>query len=205
MVPSVPLRLCVSKESHRTISPSMRGRLETRRHRDHKANSLPSSPIPPSGTIVWRRVATTMRSNLNEWFPPCLCASVFQKRVTEPSVLLCAVVWKHGGTEFTEQTANHLVPFHRLAKSGYDSGEEWLRRCVVTVMNGSPPYFCASVPLRLCVSNPPQKPTHLRFVYIDYPLFASYRTAFLPHRRNSQRCKPAAVLSKSQVRQAFVR
>ncbi len=174
---------------------------------------------------------------------------MFQKRVTEPSVHLCAVVWKHGDTEFTKQTAYHLVPFHRLAPS---SGEEWLQRCVVTVMNGSPPCLCASVfqkrvtehqsfdarsfgnteaqssqskqptiqshstvwrrvatrmrsnrnewfpsvPLCLCVSNPTQKPTHLRFVYIDYPLFASPRTAFLPHRRNSQRCKPAAVFSK---------
>jgi hypothetical protein len=118
---SVPLRLCVSKESHRTISPSMRGRLETRRHRVHKANSLPSSPIPPSGTTVWRRVVTTICSNRDEWFPLRLRASVF---------------------------------------------------------------------------HPPQKPTHLRFVYIDYPLFASPRTAFLPHRRNSQRCKPAAVFSK---------
>jgi hypothetical protein len=72
-----------------------------------------------------------MRSNRDEWFPsvplrlrasapPCLCASVFQKRVTEQSVLLCAVVWKHGDTEITKQTAYHLVPFHRLAKSGYD-------------------------------------------------------------------------------------
>jgi hypothetical protein len=156
MVPSVPLRLCVSKESHRTIRPSMRGRLETRRHRDHKANSLPSSPIPPSGTIVWRRVATTMRSNLNEWFPPCLCASVFQKRVTEPSVLLCAVVWKHGGTEFTKQTANHLVPFHRLAKSGYDSGEEWLRlwRRVATTMRSNRDEWFPSVLLRLRASAP---------------------------------------------------
>ena len=73
--PSVPLRLCVSKESHRTIRPSMRGRLETRRHRDHKANSLPSSPIPPSGEEwlrLWRRVATTMRRNRDEWFPSVL-------------------------------------------------------------------------------------------------------------------------------------
>ncbi|MFM2219895.1 MAG: hypothetical protein RL240_4213, partial [Planctomycetota bacterium] len=117
---SVPLRLCVSKKSHRTIRPSMRGRLETRRHRVHRANSQPSSSFPPSG-------------------------------------------------------------------------EEWLRRFVVTVMNGS---LCASVPLCLCVSPPPRNPPISDSCILIIRYSHPPRTAFLPHRRNSQRCKPAAVFSK---------
>jgi len=143
----VPLRLCVSKKSHRTISPSMRGRLETRRHRVHKANSLPSSPIPPSGTIVWRRVATTMRSNRDEWFPSVL----LRLRASAP---LCFkresqnISLSMRGRLETRRHRDHRA--NSLPSSPIPpSGEEWLRRFVVTVMNGSPPYFCASVPLRL--------------------------------------------------------
>jgi hypothetical protein len=52
--------------------------------------------------------------------PLRLCVS---KKSHRTSVFRCAVVWKHGGTEFTEQTAYHPVPFHRLATSGYEDAE----------------------------------------------------------------------------------